>query len=216
MISERSRLLEILKQTSYMENQTEGFLLASGERSPYYVDCKKALSHPEARMLIGSLIYSIIEKDDPIDAVGGLEIGAYPIATAVSDKIWQETGKSVRAFVARKDQKKHGVGKRLAGDVRQGDKALIVDDVITSGGSAIMAIDRAREEGLEVRRVIALIDREEQDGRKTIEARGVKYDALFTLSDLIHFHGHDQQSEDPGADQKRLVRRQPPRSAAVG
>src|SRR6266851_881379 len=211
MDTERSRLLEILTRTSYMQDDAQGFLLASGERSPYYVDCKKALSDPEARMLIGSLIYSLLKKDHPIDAVGGLEIGAYPIATSVSDKIFQETGTSIRAFVVRKDQKKHGVGKRMAGDVRPGDRALIVDDVITSGASAIMAIERAREEGIEVHRVIALVDREEQNGRKNIEERGVEYDSLFTLSDLVHFHGHSDQDEDSDPDQKRVVRRQSPR-----
>jgi orotate phosphoribosyltransferase len=215
MGKERSKLLEILKQTSYMESETESFHLASGEHSRFYVDCKKALSYPEARALIGSLIYALIQ-DDPIDAVGGLEIGAYPIATSVSDKIYRETGQSVRAFVARKSQKSHGVGKRLAGHVNAGDRALIVDDVITSGSSAVMAIERAREEGLVVTRVIALVDREERDGRKHIEDYGVKYEALFTLSDLINFHGHTDQGDDADTDQKRIVRRQSPRSAVIG
>jgi orotate phosphoribosyltransferase len=218
MGKERSRLLEILQQTSYMESETESFRLASGERSRYYVDCKKALSYPEARALIGSLIYSLVQNDsnDSFDAVGGLEIGAYPIATSVSDKIYQETGKTTRVFVARKEEKSHGVGKRLAGHVKSGDTALIVDDVITSGSSAIMAIERAREEGLIVKRVIALLDREEHDGRKHIEDQSVRYDALFTLSDLIDFHRHTTESESAGSDQKGVVRRQSSRSAAIG
>ena len=215
MSPERSRLLEILKRTSYRESTTASFHLASGILSKYYVDCKYALSYPEARKILASLIFGLIKDDRAIDSVGGLELGAYPIAISVSDKIYTETGRVVRAFVVRKDRKKHGIATLVAGDGRQGDHVLVVDDVITSGSSAIQAIETVREAGMTVEHVVALIDREESDGRKNIEAKGVKFDALFTLVDLINFDGHGDQNPDSDSGKKRAVRGQSSRSATV-
>jgi orotate phosphoribosyltransferase len=152
--------------------------------SRYYVDCKQALSDPEARALLGQLMLTRLHGM-PIDAVGGMELGAYPIATSVSDAIFQATGAKVRAFVVRKESKQHGIQGLIAGNVKAGDKALIVDDVVTAGSSTIKAIMSARQGGLLVERAIALIDREEEEGRNNIEAQGVSFDALFTLSELL-------------------------------
>jgi orotate phosphoribosyltransferase len=134
--------------------------------------------------LIGELILKLI-ADDIFDAVGGLELGAYPIATSVSDAVYRQTKKILRAFVVRKQRKGHGVGGLVAGDVRSGDRALIVDDVITTGDSTKTAIARAREAGLIVSRAVVLVDRQEDDGKANIETERVHYDCLFTLSDLI-------------------------------
>jgi orotate phosphoribosyltransferase len=215
MDSERSRLLEILKRTSYLESDTESFHLASGIDSKYYVDCKQALSYPNARSYLANLIFELV-KDEPIDAIGGLEIGAYPIATSVSDKFFRESGRVLRAFVVRKDRKKHGIKTLLAGDVHAGDHVVIVDDVITSGSSAIQAIDSVREAGLTVERVVAMVDREESDGRINIEKKGVKFDALFTLKDLVEFRGPIAEGNDRSANQERIVRKQSARDAAAG
>jgi orotate phosphoribosyltransferase len=184
MVAEGRRLLEIIAKTSLRSEQRPVFRLASGRMSRHYVDCKQALSDPEARDLIGKIIFNII-KDQPLDAVGGLEIGAYPIATSVSDRIFRETGRGVRAFVVRKEPKKHGVDNLIAGDARPSDRTLIVDDVVTTGDSTIHAITRARNAGLHVTRVIVLIDREEDDGKRNIEAQNVQFGALFTLADLL-------------------------------
>jgi len=152
----------------------------------------------------------------PMDAVGGLELGAYPIATSISDRIYRDTGKKVRVFVVRKEQKKHGNTSLIAGNMKPGDRVLIVDDVITSGGSAIQAIDAVRNAGLKVDHVIAMVDREESDGRKNIEARGVRFHAIFTLNDLKSFDGPGNKNKDPKPDQKRTLLRQPSRVAATG
>lgn len=184
MVAEGRRLLEIIARTSLRSEQKPVFRLASGRMSRHYVDCKQALSDPEARDLIGKIVFNMI-KDQSLDAVGGLEIGAYPIATSVSDRIFRETGRGVRAFVVRKEPKKHGVDSLIAGDARSGDRTLIVDDVVTTGDSTIQAITRARNAGLNIARVIVLIDREEDGGKRNIEAQGVHFSALFTLADLL-------------------------------
>jgi orotate phosphoribosyltransferase len=184
MDEKRRRFLEILKATSFRSNPEPVFRLASGRLSKYYVDCKQALSYPEARALIADLICDRL-KSEPIDAVGGLEIGAYPIATCVSDAIYRQAGRTVRVFVVRKEPKSHGIRDLIAGDVRGGDKAVVVDDVVTEGGSTLKAIQGARKAGLIVEHVIVLVDREEAGGRSNIEAAGVRFEALCTLPELV-------------------------------
>jgi len=196
VVAERSRLLQILARTSFRCEKEAVFQLASGAMSRYYVDCKYALSDPEARKLIGKLISDRV-KGETYDAVGGLEIGAYPIATAVSDRIYEDTARKVRAFVVRKQAKSHGIPGLLAGDARRGDRALIVDDVITTGKSTIDAVERAREAGLIVSRVIVLVDRNEGDGKNNIEARGVRCDNLFSLDELIAGSKSDAATDAP-------------------
>ena len=206
MLSAKHRLLEIFRKTSFKSSNEPVFRLASGKRSKYYVDCKQALSYPEARGLIGELILPLV-RDEPLDAIGGLELGAYPIATSVSDAIFRRTNRTVRAFVIRKEPKTHGVTDLIAGDVRKGDKALIVDDVVTSGQSTVQAIKRAREAGLSVDRVIVLVDREEDGGRRHIEAQGVEFCALFTLSDFLGACNDHLQNADGNRYQRGSVRK---------
>ena len=184
MVAGWSRLLEILRQTSFRSEREPVFRLASGRMSNFYVDCKQALSDPEARALIGKLIFEHI-KNQSFDTVGGLELGAYPIATSISDELYRRTKKKIRAFVIRKEAKKHGVGNLIAGSVHAGNTTLIVDDVITTGKSTIEAINRAREAGLIVKHVVILVDREEDNGKQNIEEQGVSCASLFSLSDLI-------------------------------
>jgi len=184
MHSATARLREILRRTSLQSRDEPVFRLASGKMSRYYVDCKQALSDPEARALVGQLILERLGGMS-IDAVGGMELGAYPIATSVSDAVFRATGAKVRAFVVRKEPKQYGIQGVIAGNVQPGDKTLIVDDVVTAGSSTIKAIKRARQLGLIVERVIVLIDRQEEDGRRNVQAQGVSFEALVTLSELL-------------------------------
>jgi orotate phosphoribosyltransferase len=204
MDEKRRRFLQILRATSFRSDPEPVFRLASGRVSKYYVDCKQALSYPEARYLIGELIRERV-KGDSIDAVGGLEIGAYPIAASVSDAIYRETGASVRAFVVRKEPKSHGIRDLLAGDVRPGDRALIVDDVVTEGGSTVKAIDAARKAGLMVIRAVVLVDRDEAGGRTNIEAAGVTFESLCTLRELVELPDDSDQSAERPARSSRSV-----------
>ena len=183
MPATREQLLESLIRTkSFKWSPTPIFPLVSGAMSPYYIDCRIGLSYADARQIVGELILDRIQP--PVDAVGGLLIGAYPIAIAVSDAAYRRNGKNIRVFVVRKEPKAHGMKKLIEGEVGEGDRVVIVDDVITSGKSTIEAIQKSREAGLVVTQAFAIIDREEQGGRVRIEELGVKVDALCTLRDL--------------------------------
>jgi len=206
MDEKRRRFLEILKATSFRSSYEPVFRLASGRVSKYYVDCKQALSFPEARLLIADLIGERLNPES-IDAIGGLEIGAYPIATCVSDAIYRASGATVRAFVVRKEPKSHGIRDLIAGDVRQGDRAVIVDDVVTEGGSTLKAIETSRKAGLIVERAIVLVDREEAGGRANVEAAGVKFEALCTLHELAELPDEPNQVAVRHADQSGPVQR---------
>jgi orotate phosphoribosyltransferase len=184
MADERARLIEILRATSVKSAPEPIFRLASGKMSRYYVDCKQALSDPEARALIGRLTGELIQAQT-FDVVGGLELGAYPIAIAVSDEMYRASGIKLRVFVVRKEPKTHGIKDLIAGNVTAGDRALIVEDVVTSAGSTLKAIRGARTAGLVVERVIALLDREEENGAAKLHAEGVAFMSLFKLSDLL-------------------------------
>jgi orotate phosphoribosyltransferase len=162
-----------------------GFRLASGVMSPYYVDCRALLAHPEPRALVAALAYDAI-ADLGVDCLGGLEIGAIPIVTAISDQGYRTTPRREwRTFVVRKQLKDHGLGKQIEGAIRAGDRALIVDDVLTSGGSVLKAIAAAREAGLKVEYALVLVDREEQDGSAKIEGQGVRLISLLSIKDLL-------------------------------
>jgi orotate phosphoribosyltransferase len=193
MTFDKEHLIRLLVETkAFQWSPTPVFTLASGAKSDVYVDCRIALSYPEARRAVGELMLKRAAggagagagAGAPPSAVGGLLIGAFPIAIAVSDAAHRRDGTLIRVFVVRKEPKQHGLKKLVEGAVQPGDRALIVDDVVTSGGSTIEAIRRSREFGLEVTRAVAIIDREEQEGRAKIEAEGVSFDALCTLQDL--------------------------------
>jgi len=207
MISAKRKLLEIFYRTSFKSSDEPVFRLASGTQSKYYIDCKQALSEPEARGLIGDLIFDLT-RDESFDSIGGLELGAYPIATTVSDTVFRQTGKPVRAFVIRKQPKTHGVTDLIAGHVEAGDNTLIVDDVVTTGGSTIQAIKGARQAGLIVTRVVVLVDRDEGGGRGNIEAEGVKFDALLTLAELRELKNESANHTHANARHGRFVRTQ--------
>ena len=165
-----------------------GFRLASGAVSPYYVDCRALMAHPAPRQLVARLAVETIH-DLPIDCVGGLEIGAIAIATAISDEGYRSTPKREwRTFVVRKQTKDHGLGKLIEGAIHTGERALIVDDVLTSGGSVIKAIAAAREAGLIVSHALVIVDRQEQNGRARVEELGVAVFSLLTVQDLQAVH----------------------------
>ena len=181
-MTERERLKQIILELSYEKRLVT---LASGRQSDFYFDGKQTTLHAEGGLLVGKLFYQAIKDLPEIDGVGGITLGADPIATATSIAALQD-GRPIHAFIIRKEPKGHGTGQWLEGrkNLPPGSKVVIVEDVVTTGGSSMKAVRRAEEEGLKVLGIVALVDREE-GGRENIEAEGVWLKAIFTRSELI-------------------------------
>jgi orotate phosphoribosyltransferase len=183
----KERLIEIILERSFKYSEDPPFTLVSGRKSNYYFNCKPTTLDPEAMNLIGELVFAMLAETD-VSAAGGLTLGADPIANALSVISFQK-GKPIRSFIVRKDVKDHGMMSGIEGNVRSGDRVAILDDVITTGGSTIAAIVRAKGAGLVVDRVIALIDREEENGRENIEAHVARVDAVLTRTEIMRRYG---------------------------
>jgi orotate phosphoribosyltransferase len=182
-----ARLLALLKELSYERRRVT---LASGRESDFYIDCKQAVLTAEGHWLAGWLIADLLAREDPeVAAVGGLTMGADPLASAAAAMSWQRAldapgARTLDAFYVRKEPKGHGTQKWIEGDktVIAGTKVAVLEDVVTTGGSTLLAIERARSHGLVVRRVVALVDREE-GGREAVE-REAPLHALFRRRDF--------------------------------
>jgi len=181
----KNNLVEAFYTThAFKWDPNKGFRLASGLTSPYYVDCRALMAQPSARALVARLAWQRLNHL-PIDCIGGLEIGAISIATTISDYAYMATPRQEwRTFVVRKQPKDHGLGKLIEGVVKSSDRALIVDDVLTSGGSLLKAVAAARAAGLVVTHALVIVDRKEQDGRRKVEAEGLTLLSLLTIDDL--------------------------------
>jgi len=178
----KERLGEIILERSFKYSDNPPFTLASGRQSNFYFNCKPTTLDPEAMNLIGEVIFDMI-KDAPVTAAGGLTLGADPIASALA-VISYQLGKPVKAFIVRKDAKDHGTKSAIEGNVTSGEKVVIIDDVITTGGSTITAIEHARKAGLFIDRVITLIDREE-GGRENILQHVDFVQSVFTRTEIM-------------------------------
>jgi len=181
----KNRLAEIILAKSFQYRDNPPFTLASGRTSNYYFNCKPTTLDPEGMNLIGRIIFAILADTD-VSAAGGLTLGADPIANALSLISYQQ-GKPIKSFIIRKEVKEHGTKSAVEGDVRPGEKVVIIDDVITTGGSTLTAIERAREAGLVVERVVTLIDREE-GGRENIIRQINRVESVFTRSDIMSLY----------------------------
>ena len=159
------------------------FTLASGKRAKYYLDGKQVTLDSEGARLIAEGILDLLADHLPLpQAVGGMAIGADPITAAVIT-IAGIRGIPMRGFLVRKEAKGHGTNKYVEGPVQPGDQVVIVEDVVTTGGSSLDAIARVEEFGLRVLRVVAIIDRME-GGREAFTQRGYKFDSLLTIADF--------------------------------
>jgi orotate phosphoribosyltransferase len=162
------------------------FTLSSGKRSSLYIDARLTTMSPEGLALIGPLALQAIRGAGwDVDAAGGLTLGADPISYAIAfASALPGGGPLVRAFTVRKEAKTHGTGKLIEGPFVSGDRVVIVEDVITTGGSALRAVDAVRAAGGRISGVIALVDREE-GGREAIEAAGLPVVALTRGSAIM-------------------------------
>jgi orotate phosphoribosyltransferase len=180
-MTDHSTLVALLAERSAKRGQ---FTLASGKQSTFYIDARLTTMSPEGLSIIGPLALSTIRQTGwSITAVGGLTLGADPIAYAISYAS-ARSDHPLRAFTVRKEAKGHGTGKLLEGPFREGDRVAVIEDVLTTGGSALRAIDAIRDAGGSVIGVLALVDREE-GARQAIEKTGIPVVTLVTASQIM-------------------------------
>ena len=158
------------------------FTLASGKKATYYLDCRQITLDSVGAKLIGEGILELLLQDSMPQAVGGMVIGADPITAAViTVAAYQNI--SLKGFMVRKQSKGHGTNQYVEGPVTAGDRVVIVEDVVTTGGSSLEAIERVEALGITVEGVIAIIDRLE-GGREAFESKGYPFKSLFTVRDF--------------------------------
>lgn len=177
----KARLLKLLHKKSFQQSPEAVFRLASGRMSPYYIDAKKTTLDPEGAFLIGKIIFQLI-RDLRADGIGGLTLGADPIAQAVAITSFIEN-QPIPAFIVRKEPKGHGTQAWLEGGLQAGARVVVVEDVVTTAASTLKAIEKLKEAGHAVIKVIALVDRQE-GGEQNLAKSGYALDALFRLEDL--------------------------------
>lgn len=159
------------------------FQLASGKTSPYYLDGKNTTLDPRGALLVGRLIFARL-RGRGIQAVGGLTLGADPIAVAVAVAS-ELAGEPIRAFVVRKQPKGHGTDNWIEGGLEPASHVAVVEDVVTSGGSICLAIERIQAAGHRIGAAVAIVDREDGGADKVQAAANVPLEALFSLQELI-------------------------------
>ena len=177
--SGKTRLLELIRERAYRDGLD--ITLASGKKSDFYINGKRVTLHPEGLWLIGRLLLEELKNFPEVTAVGGLTLGADPMASAVA-ALSHETGQNLNAFLVRKEAKDHGTGSRIEGDLEPGEKVAILEDTVTTGGSALKAVKAVVEAGAEPVVVMAIADREDPDAesfRKDFDVR-----CLVTLSEI--------------------------------
>lgn len=178
----KKELIDLICRKSFKYSKEPAFKLVSGRMSHFYVNCKPVILSPRGMYLVGNLVFEAIEKLD-VKGVGGLTFGADPIAvaTAFASELKHHP---INAFSIRKTKKDHGIIRWIEGDMNKGDKVSIIDDVATTGGSTIKAVERAREEGLEVVNVVILVDRQE-GGLENISKYVEDVSAIVTRDELM-------------------------------
>jgi len=181
--AERQRLAQLLSERALFR---ESVVLASGRRSDYYLDVRQVLLDPEGAHLSGRLALPLLAPAGP-QAVGGLTLGADPLVCAVSAAAYAD-GTRWTGFFVRKEAKKHGLQHWIEGPfIEEGTPVAIVDDVLTSGGSMLTALERARAAGAQVVAALVVVDRQEDGGREKVEEQldGAPLHALFTAQELL-------------------------------
>ncbi|MCX5754502.1 MAG: orotate phosphoribosyltransferase [Gemmatimonadetes bacterium] len=181
VVTPHDRLISLLATRS---TRRGNFTLASGRQSSVYIDARLTTMSPDGLATVGPLALERIRTAGlSPDSVGGLTLGADPVSYAIAYASAQ-TGAPIRAFTVRKEAKAHGTGKLIEGPFVSGDRVVIIEDVITTGGSALRAVAAVREAGGTVIGILAVVDREE-GGREALSATGVPVLALATASEIL-------------------------------
>ena len=187
----KTELIDMLCQKSFKFSEEPIFKLVSGRMSQFYVNCKPVTLSARGMFLAGHLIFEAIKAED-VTGVGGLTFGADPlaVATAFASEL---KGKPINAFSIRKTRKDHGIVRWIEGDIQPGEPVVIIDDVATTGGSTIKAIERARSEGLNVIQAVILVDRQE-GGLENIRKHVSNVSSIVTRDELVQ-HWKSIQSD---------------------
>jgi orotate phosphoribosyltransferase len=188
----REKLIQLLAERSFSRGH---FMLASGRSSDFYIDARMTTMSPEGLQILGPLAIEVMRQAGwSIDSVGGLTLGADPLAYSISTSS-NDFPPLIRAFTVRKEAKTHGQGKLIEGPFRKGDSVVVVEDVITTGSSAIHAINAVLAAGGSVSGVLAVVDRQE-GGVETIQNVGYDVIPLTTIQDLILYADDHRASAD--------------------
>lgn len=180
-MTDRERLLALLRERSL---EIGDFVLSSGARSNYYIDGRRTTMHAEGQALIGRIGLALLrEAGLRPDSIGGLTMGADPVAYAIAHASWL-AGNPIHAFSVRKTAKSHGRGKRIEGCFEPGQRVVVIEDTITSGGSALDACAAVEGEGGEVLSVLTIVDRK-SGGRAAIEDAGYRLITAFEIGELL-------------------------------
>jgi orotate phosphoribosyltransferase len=174
----RERLLAIIRRESLLQDRK--FRLTSGGSSNFFFDLKKTMFDPEGSSLLADLLFDRI-KDEDVDYIGGMEAGGIPIVAALSMRSWPE--KPLKGFFVRKAAKGHGTDQRVDGFIERGSKVILFEDVTTTGGSAMQAVNQARQLECTILKVISVVDRLE-GAEENFRAAGIEFQALFTWRDF--------------------------------
>jgi len=174
----RERLIAIIRRLSLLQNRD--FLLVSGRASNFFFDMKKTMFDPEGAALLADILFDAIKGED-VEYIGGLETGAIPIVAALCARSWPE--KPIKGFFVRKENKGHGTDQRVDGRLERGSKVILVEDVTTTGGSAMQAVDQARQFGCTILKVVSVVDRLE-GAAENFRAAGIKFESVFTWRDF--------------------------------
>ncbi len=177
-LAERARLREIIRRNSLLQDRD--FVLVSGRSSGFFFDMKRTMLDPEGAALAAELLFDRI-KDEGVDAVGGLETGAIPIVAALCARSWPQ--KPIQGFFVRKAAKGHGTDQRIDGLLEPGARVILFEDVTTTGGSAMQAVDAVRERCCAIVKIIAIVDRLEGAAQNFHNA-GIAFESLFTWLDF--------------------------------
>ena len=176
----KNRLKEILLEKSILRGK---FKLASGKESDYYIDGRLTTLDSEGLYLIGKIFLDEIIAEGGINSVGGPTMGADPIVGSVLTHSANQ-GHSLNGFLVRKEEKHHGTGKLIEGNLNKGDNVAVVEDVITTGGSVLNAINEIERAGGKISIVLVIVDREEGAERK-IQKLGLRFFSIFKISELL-------------------------------
>jgi orotate phosphoribosyltransferase len=177
----RRELLELILRVSF---RRERVVLASGRESDFYLDLRQTLMRPRGVRLAGELVLERLLAGPPVDAVGGMAVGAVPLVSAVlAAAAERDPATPLVGFFVRREAKRHGLGRRIEGAFAAGQSVALLEDTMTTGGSTLEALDAVLAEGGEVARVLCLVDRGEGAAR-AVAQRGLALEALFTRADL--------------------------------